>query len=279
VSRSELEVWVERHYAELVAVARRRVTTDPEDVVQATVLSSLTTRSYVRCRAGAAWTWFVHAVEFSAGHARTGEARRRRMRDADAEHRAARRRVLNPEQSAECTELLDRVPTEITALLVDLEGVRSNNTIGRTRQRVLRREAMRYARIAVALLAALVFGAAAPAVAGQATLTFTDNAPNPATPTVGLEDGFLIERVVVASPTACTPTTIGFVQIGVAPANLAPAPSTVTYVDTTVTEKLAYCYRVRATNAGGNSEYTSPAGGVVNPTVPAQPSNLLFKSP
>jgi hypothetical protein len=93
---------------------------------------------------------------------------------------------------------------------------------------------------------------AAPAFAGHATLTFTNNAP-------GTEANFNVERVSVPNLAGCTATTTGFVQIAAPPSSV-PAGTTVTYVDTTVAEGATYCYRVAASNPAGESGYSNAAG-------------------
>jgi Concanavalin A-like lectin/glucanases superfamily/Bacterial Ig domain len=79
---------------------------------------------------------------------------------------------------------------------------------------------------------------AAPA---QLTLTWQDNSND--------EDNFGIERKTGTSGT--------YTQIALAAAN------SNSYVDTTVTEGINYCYRVRAVNSAGSSAYTNEACGTV----------------
>ena len=85
-------------------------------------------------------------------------------------------------------------------------------------------------------------------------LTWTDNATN--------ETGFKIERG--------TSATGPFTQIGTTPTNF------VTYTDTGLTVATAYSYRVRATNAVGDSAYTAVATATTPTvmTIPTAPSNL-----
>jgi DNA-directed RNA polymerase specialized sigma24 family protein len=78
VTRSEFDVWIEQHYGELLAVAKKKG--DGEDAVQAAVLSALETRNYERCHPGAAWTWFSNAVRGKAKDQRVSETRTRRAK-------------------------------------------------------------------------------------------------------------------------------------------------------------------------------------------------------
>ena len=66
------------------------------------------------------------------------------------------RRTLTPEQTAECWELLDRIPPDLIRDLVALEGLRdldgqvkdlANRNAERAQQLGLRRRALRYARM------------------------------------------------------------------------------------------------------------------------------------
>ena len=72
----------------------------------------------------------------------------------------------------------------------------------------------------------------------QIDLAWTDNANN--------EDGFKIER---CTGTGCT----SFAQITSVVSNV------VTYSDASLTAETTYCYRVRAFNAGGDSDYSNTA--------------------
>lgn len=88
---------------------------------------------------------------------------------------------------------------------------------------------MRSLFLALCLAATSIFGA-------QVTLTWQDNANN--------ETGHKVERATGAGT---------FSQIGTSLANVA------TYVDTTVVASTTYNYRVRATNAAGDSAYSNTA--------------------
>jgi len=106
--------------------------------------------------------------------------------------------------------------------------------------------------IAVALLT-LVWGALA--LAGSATLNWTDNSTN--------ESGFNIER----KPGTCA-STGAFAEIATVPAN------STTYKDVGVTEGLIYCWRVAASNSAGKSGYSNTAELTIPFTIPAAPSLL-----
>ncbi len=75
----------------------------------------------------------------------------------------------------------------------------------------------------------------------QLTLTWQDNSND--------EDNFAIERKTGTSGT--------YTQIALVGAN------STSYVDTTVTKGINYCYRVRAVNSAGASAYTNEACGTV----------------
>ena len=87
----------------------------------------------------------------------------------------------------------------------------------------------------------------------QVNLAWTDNSNN--------ETGFKVER---------SSDGVSYSQIGAAAANA------VGYVDFTVTGSSTYYYRVRATNAGGDSGYSNVATVTTpNPPVPTAPTNLV----
>jgi predicted phage tail protein len=89
----------------------------------------------------------------------------------------------------------------------------------------------------------------------QINLSWTDNANN--------ETGFKIERCQNAG---CS----NFAQIATVGANVT------TYSNTGLTPSTSYSYRVRATNASGDSAYSNTASATTQATatVPAAPSNL-----
>jgi len=95
--------------------------------------------------------------------------------------------------------------------------------------------------------------ASAPGVAPiSIALRWGDNSTN--------ETGFLIERANGAG------TFMQIAQVG---------PNVVNWTDTTVLPSATYSYRVRATNAAGNSPYTNTATATTGPnTLPAAPSNV-----
>lgn len=193
---------------------------------------------------------------------RTASYMRNRQRDKAAVRRAPRywaevryavgRRISTPEDTAACWELVDRVPTPIALALVGLEGVRGDHTVERTRQQVLRRQAMRYARLTSFLVALAL---AIPAWAGQNVLTWTDASSN--------EQNFNIERKAepCAGGSAFTPlATVGL--------------NVVTFTDLAVSEGQTYCYRVSASNTAGASAFSNTAARTVPFTVPNAPSGL-----
>ncbi len=90
--------------------------------------------------------------------------------------------------------------------------------------------------------------------ASRINLSWTDNSTN--------ESGFKIER--------CTgPSCTDFVQIAVMGSGVT------TYSNTGLTSSTTYTFRVRAYNAGGDSNYSNTASAMTEPEVPpAQPSGL-----
>ena len=81
---------------------------------------------------------------------------------------------------------------------------------------------------------ALLLVSAMPVSASQVSLAWNDNSTN--------ETAFKIERAL---------SNLAFVQVGTVGANVS------TYVDTTVSPATAYWYRVRASNASGDSSYSN----------------------
>jgi hypothetical protein len=108
---------------------------------------------------------------------------------------------------------------------------------------------------AAALAVVLGLVLAAPAVAGQNVLTWTDNSTN--------ENNFHIER----KAEACTGTAV-FTEIATTGFNVN------TFTDTAVIEGVTYCYRVAASNPAGKSAYSNTASRAVPFSVPAAPSGL-----
>jgi fibronectin type 3 domain-containing protein len=95
-------------------------------------------------------------------------------------------------------------------------------------------------------------GLAATAVSSvQVNLSWSDNSNN--------ETGFKIERSTGGG---------AFTQVAIASANVTQ------FVDTGLTANTQYAYRIRATNAAGDSSYTSVASAATPLTAPAVPSNL-----
>ncbi|MBN1670857.1 MAG: fibronectin type III domain-containing protein, partial [Kiritimatiellae bacterium] len=94
--------------------------------------------------------------------------------------------------------------------------------------------------------------AAAATSSTKITLTWQDNSSN--------ETAFKIERSSSGSS--------GWVQIATTGANQT------TYADSGLAAASTYYYRVRASNAAGNSAYSAVAGASTSETVPAVPSSL-----
>ncbi len=109
--------------------------------------------------------------------------------------------------------------------------------------------------IVLTLLALLLW--VAPATAETLNLSWTDNSDN--------EENFRIERTTATNVAACQ-TSSGFTEIATTAANVT------TFADATLTDGLTYCYRVRASNQNGFSNYSNIAGA----SVPlGAPSNLI----
>jgi len=111
--------------------------------------------------------------------------------------------------------------------------------------------------------------AAAPARAGQAHLTWTDNSSG-----TGQETAFDIERLsqAVATPPAgaidCATVT------GTWTALTSVGADVTTYDDPAAPDGAIVCYRVRARNAGGSSAYSNVSGKYVAAPPPPAPTNL-----
>lgn len=76
MTRAEFDVWIEQHYTQLLAVARRRTNTDEDaaDAVHAAVAQTLASG---RCgEIQHPWTWMVNAVRGKAKDGRRSEDRR-----------------------------------------------------------------------------------------------------------------------------------------------------------------------------------------------------------
>lgn len=112
------------------------------------------------------------------------------------------------------------------------------------------------------VIVTLCLGTAAVASAASNVLSWTDNATN--------EAGFTIERALVSSVAACAPTLTTFTFLASVGANIT------TFTDAGLSENQGYCYRVKATNSGGDSGYSNAAGRFI-PLSAANgaPSNLL----
>jgi len=91
--------------------------------------------------------------------------------------------------------------------------------------------------LAGSLLLLTVLASPVEAITAQLQLTWTDNSAN--------EDGFKIERSIG--------TTGALAQIGVT------GISVTSYTDSTLADATTYCYRVRAFNPAGDSDYSNVA--------------------
>lgn len=104
------------------------------------------------------------------------------------------------------------------------------------------------------------------AFAAQNVLTFDFNNADIVS---GSVTTFAIER----KAEACTGPG-AFVQVATMPAQSAPSAQR-TYVDATVAQNTAYCYRVAAVNATGKGPYSNTAGRLVPLELPlVAPTNL-----
>jgi hypothetical protein len=108
------------------------------------------------------------------------------------------------------------------------------------------------------VIALVLLALAVGAEAATNQLDWTDNSDNEAL--------FHVERKAVACATEGA-----YIEIGTV------GPNVTTYLDQTVTEGTAYCYRVKASNAAGHSAYSNEAGRTPPLTVPAAPSNLVVQ--
>lgn len=85
MTKQEFEIWVERHCGELLAVARRRVREDAEDVVQDAVAGMLKSSELQYRDETTIWPWATFAIRQESYHARRSEARAERsLQDAGA---------------------------------------------------------------------------------------------------------------------------------------------------------------------------------------------------
>jgi hypothetical protein len=110
--------------------------------------------------------------------------------------------------------------------------------------------------VLIAVVAALAIGASAEA--GQLQLQWIDNSTN--------EDGFKVERCTVTVSGSCTQTSTNWSQVAAPPANAT------TYDDVGLADGTGFCYRLRAYNTGGNSQYSNIACGATPIVVVAPPA-------
>lgn len=83
MTRQEFDGWIEQHYTELLAVAKRRDQKDPEDVLQQAVAGMLASEALPRIGAPGemgAWPWAVGFVRGAATHNRRAITRRNTLK-------------------------------------------------------------------------------------------------------------------------------------------------------------------------------------------------------
>jgi len=80
MERADFDRWIEEHYNELLAVARRRLYNrgDAQDVVQTAIITVLPHVPKLR----SPWTFVVNAVRGAAAHSRDSLGRQRRLKTA-----------------------------------------------------------------------------------------------------------------------------------------------------------------------------------------------------
>jgi hypothetical protein len=120
--------------------------------------------------------------------------------------------------------------------------------------------------LGVSLGLAIAAALAGPAWAASNVLTWQDNSTN--------EANFHIERKII--PTPAPPAAI---SCGVTPATdyaqiATTGVNVTTFSDSAVVEGTTYCYRVKASNPAGSSNFSNEAGRTVPFTVPVAPSAL-----
>jgi DNA-directed RNA polymerase specialized sigma24 family protein len=78
MTRQEFDTWIEQHYGELYAVARRRTNSDETaaEALQSAVAGAYANETYLRLQ-HKPWTYFANAVRGYAAATRRGEARAR----------------------------------------------------------------------------------------------------------------------------------------------------------------------------------------------------------
>lgn len=80
MTRDEFETWIEQHYKQLGAVAKRRVRQDYEDVLQRAVLAMLSRPELAKRTPATIWPWAVEVVRESAKDARVSVQRQKALR-------------------------------------------------------------------------------------------------------------------------------------------------------------------------------------------------------
>ncbi len=80
VTNEEFGQWVEQHYTELLAVAKQRISRDPEDALQAALARVTENLPSFDETKGKPWTWVVNAIRSSASNARVSRDNTRKLR-------------------------------------------------------------------------------------------------------------------------------------------------------------------------------------------------------
>jgi DNA-directed RNA polymerase specialized sigma24 family protein len=79
VTTQEFESWIEQHYTELLAVAKRRDRKEPEDVLHAALARVTENLDKFDSTKGALWTWCVNAIRSCAADTRDSRSSRARL--------------------------------------------------------------------------------------------------------------------------------------------------------------------------------------------------------
>lgn len=77
MTRAEFDAWIEEHYEQLIAVARRRVRTGYEDVAHTAIARMLASPELAVRPVSMAWPWAVGAVRSVAANARRSADRQK----------------------------------------------------------------------------------------------------------------------------------------------------------------------------------------------------------
>lgn len=81
VTTEEFGTWVEKHYGDMLAVARRRIDFDPEDIVQSALEAMLKSPTLAKVKESkepgvlGVWVWAERIISRTADHTRRARAR------------------------------------------------------------------------------------------------------------------------------------------------------------------------------------------------------------